>query len=88
MKFTVEIPDDIVHWANAEAVNRQQIAKFLREELEKVGKLYGHKPELGRPCKPGISHEWRGFIFNHVRVIAQKKDTPPLGGIDAATYGR
>ena len=88
MKFTVEIPDDVVQWANAEAVNRQMIAKFMREELQKVGSRYGHSPELGRPQTPGRSHEWRAFIFNYVRVIAQKKATPELGGIDAATYGR
>ena len=88
MKFIVEIPDDVVQWANAEAVNRQMIAKFLREELQQVGSRYGHSPELGRPQVPGRSHEWRAFIFNFVRVIAQKKATPELGGIDAATYGR
>lgn len=88
LKFTVDIPDDVVQWANAEAVNRQMIAKFLREELRRVGTRYGHNPELGKPQTPGESHEWRGFIFNSVRVIAQKKSTPELGGIDAATYGR
>jgi hypothetical protein len=87
LKFTVDIPDDVVGWANGEAVNRQMIAKFMREELRNVGTRYGHKPELGRPQTPGESHEWRGFIFNFVRVIAQKKNTPALGGVDAATYG-
>ena len=88
MKFIVDIPDDVVQWANAEAVNRQMIAKFMLEELQSVGSRYGHSPELGRPQIPGRSHEWRAFIFNYVRVIAQKKPTPDRGGIDAATYGR
>lgn len=88
MKFTVEIPDDVVQWANSEAVNRQMIAKFMREELQKIGSRYGHSPELGRPQIPGRSHEWRAFIFNYVRVIAQKKAKADPGGIDAATYGR
>lgn len=87
MKFIVEIPDDDVSWANAEAVNRQMIAKFMREELKTVGHRFGGIPQLA-DVGPGISHEWRAWIFNQVRVIAQKKGTPALGGIDAATYGR
>ena len=69
MKFTVEIPDDTVDWANAEAVNRQMIAKFMREELQAVGSRWGHAPALHRPQIPGQSTEWRGFIFNAVRVL-------------------
>jgi hypothetical protein len=70
MKIVIEIPDEIVGWAHAEGVNRQTIAKFLREELNKVGRRYGHVPELGRPQFAGESHEWRAFIFNTVRVTA------------------
>lgn len=73
MKFTVEIPDDDVEWANAEAVNRQMIAKFMREELQGVGFRHGHAPELGRPQVPGQTTEWRGFIFNHARVLVPKR---------------
>lgn len=69
MKFTVEIPDDDVEWANAEGVNRQTIAKFMREELQKVGLRHGHSPELGRPQIAGRSHNWWAFIFNHARVL-------------------
>ena len=68
MKFTVEIPDDTVQWAQAEGVNRQMIAKFMREELHMVGPRHGHSPELNRAQIPGQSHEWRGFILNEVRV--------------------
>lgn len=68
MKFTVEIPDDIIPWAQAEGVNRQMIAKFMREELHMVGSRHGHSPELNRAQIPGQSHEWRGFIFNDARV--------------------
>ena len=72
MKFTVEIPDDIVQWANAEAVNRQTIAKFMREELEMVGSRHGHSPELGRGKFPGEDHEWRAWIFNVIKVRCQR----------------
>lgn len=68
MKFTVEIPDDTVQWAQAEGVNRQMIAKFMREELRAVSSRFGHSPELNRLQIPGQSHDWRGFIFNEARV--------------------
>ena len=80
MKFTVEIPDDVIGWANAEAVNRQQIAKFMREELHKVGSRYGFVPEL-RDVGPGKSHDWRAWIFNDVRVKAQKARQPSLDAV-------
>ncbi|KPL28073.1 MAG: hypothetical protein AMJ72_05375 [Acidithiobacillales bacterium SM1_46] len=72
MKFTVEIPDDIVQWAQAEGVNRQMIAKFMREELQLVGTRHGHTPDLQRVKLPGQSHEWRAWIFNLVKVRCQK----------------
>jgi hypothetical protein len=84
MKFTVEIPDDTFSWANAEAVNRQTVAKFMREELRKIGSRYGHSPELGRPQVPGRSHEWRAFIFNEARVLAQKSKQPTLDSVIGA----
>ncbi len=87
MKFTVEIPDEDVVWANAEAVNRQEIAKFMREELQSIGNRFGGVAEI-REIGPGISHEWRGWIFNRARVFAQKKEKPALTGIDAASCGR
>lgn len=71
MRFIVEIPDDIVQWAQAEGVNRQMIAKFMREELHMVGSRHGHSPELNRAKEPGESHEWRAWIFNLVRVRCQ-----------------
>ena len=71
MKFTVEIPDHIIEWVQAEGVNRQAIAKFMREELKAVGTRWGHAPTLGKPQEPGRTHEWRGFVFNNVRVLAQ-----------------
>jgi len=73
MRFIVEIPDDTVQWANAEAVNRQMIAKFMREELRAVASRFGHSPELHRPQIPGQSHEWRGFIFNEARVLVPQE---------------
>ena len=78
MKFTVEIPDDIVQWANAEGVNRQMIAKFMREELQLVGTRYGHSPELGRPKFPGQgdSHDWRAWILNELRVRCNTQPLP------------
>ena len=76
MKFTVEIPDDTVQWANAEGVNRQTIAKFMREELQLVSSRWGHSPELKRPKIPGQSHEWRGFIFNEARVLCPRVEIP------------
>lgn len=81
MKFTVEIPDDTFSWASAESVNRQMVAKFMREELQKIGSRYGHSPELGRPQVPGRSHEWRAFIFNEARVRAQKSKQPTLDSV-------
>lgn len=77
MKFIVEIPDDTVQWANAEAVNRQQIAKFMREELQAIGTRHGHSPELNRAQIPGQSHNWRGFIFNEARVRCPKITISP-----------
>ncbi len=77
MKFTVEIPDDIVQWANAEGVNRQMIAKFMREELQLIGTRHGHSPELGRGKYPGDDHEWRAWIFNLIRVRCTTSPTPP-----------
>jgi hypothetical protein len=91
VKFTVEIPDDTVGWAQAEAANRQVIAKFMREELEKVGRLYGHVPELGKTQRPGESHEWRAFIFNSVKVTAEprvKKKPAKAKVVDARKYVR
>lgn len=73
MKFTVDIPDDTVQWAQAEGVNRQTIAKFMREELRMVSSRFGHSPELNRPQLPGQSHEWRGFIFNEARVLVPRR---------------
>ncbi len=71
MRFTVEIPDDVVSWAHAEGVNRQMLAKFMREELKAVGTRHGGIPEL-RDVGPGRSHDWRAWVFNDVRVKAQK----------------
>lgn len=76
MKFTVEIPDDIVRWAQAEGVNRQMIAKFMREELRMVSSRFGHSPKLKRPQVAGHSHEWRGFIFNEARVLVPQNKNP------------
>lgn len=87
MKFIVEVPDDVFEWAKAEGVNRQMVAKFMREELRNVGTRYGGITDLYE-VGPGYSHEWRGWIFDDVRVVAQKSASPPLGGIDAATHGR
>jgi hypothetical protein len=72
MRLIVELPDDTVQWANAEGVNRQTIAKFMREELHAVASRFGHSPELHRPQLPGQSHEWRGFIFNEARVLVPR----------------
>lgn len=72
MKFTVEIPDDTVEWAQAEGVNRQTLAKFMREELQMIGSRHGHSPELNRSQNPGQSHNWRGFIFNEARVLVTR----------------
>ncbi len=78
MKFTVEIPDDIVQWANAEGVNRQMIAKFIREELQNVGTRYGHSPDLGRAKFPGQgdSHDWRAWILNELHVRCNTRAMP------------
>lgn len=78
MKFIVEIPDDIVQWANAEGVNRQMIAKFIREELQAVGTRYGHSPELGRAKFPGQgdSHDWRAWILNMLHVRCNTRAMP------------
>ena len=73
MRFYVEVPDDILRWAFGEGNNRQSIAKFMREELQNVGRRYGQLPELDRAKTPGQSHEWRAFIFNDVMVAAETK---------------
>jgi len=88
MKFTVEIPDDTVQWANAEGVNRQTIAKFMREELRMVSSRHGHSPTLNRAQVPGESHEWRGFIFNEVRVRVTTKVIDRIFKVDTAAHGR
>ena len=89
MKFTVEIPDDIVQWANVEGVNRQMIAKFMREELRMVSSRHGHSPTLNRAQVPGESREWRGFIFNEVRVRVPTRVIPNfLKKVDRAAHGR
>ena len=88
MKFTVEIPDDTVQWANAEGVNRQTIAKFMREQLRMVSSRFGHSPELNRPQVPGQSHEWRGFIFNEARVRVTTKAIDNIFKVDTAAHGR
>ena len=72
MKFVVDIPDDTFDWAKAEGVNRQTVAKFMREELRMIGSRHGHSPELKRAQIPGQSHEWRGFIFNEARVLCPR----------------
>ena len=78
MKFIVEIPDDVIQWANAEGLNRQTIAKFIREELEQIGTRYGHSPELGRAKFPGQgdSHDWRAWICNIVKVRCTPAASP------------
>ena len=78
MKFIVEIPDDIVQWANAEGVNRQMIAKFMREELQQAGTRHGHAPSLGRPKFPGQgdSHDWRAWILNEIHVRCNRSAMP------------
>ncbi len=83
MKFTVEVPDAAVEWAQAEGVNRQTLAKFMREELQAVGTRHGHAPELGRPQTPGRSHNWRGFIFNEVRVRCPRVKIPDVLSVRA-----
>ena len=76
MKFIVEIPDDTIQWAQAEGLNRQTIAKFMREELQMIGTRHGHSPELNRAQIPGQTHNWRGFIFNEARVRCPKVTIP------------
>ena len=88
MKFTVEIPDDTMQWASAEGVNRQRIAKFMREELQAVSSRWGHSPTLNREQVPGESHEWRGFIFNEVRVRVTTKVIDRIFKVDTAAHGR
>jgi len=85
MKFTVEIPDDTVEWAQAarKGVNRQTIAKFMREELQMIGSRHGHSPKLGRPQVPGHSFNWRGFIFNEARVRCSKIKFPAVLSVRA-----
>lgn len=69
MKIVIEVPDETIEWAHAEGVNRQMIAKFLRDEVQGIGRRFGHVPELGRHQRPGESHEWRAWIFNQVGVV-------------------
>jgi len=88
MKFTVEIPDDTVEWAQAEGVNRQTIAKFMREELQMIGSRFGHAPQLKRPQIPGKSHNWHGFIFNEARVRCPKIQLPPVPSVMANSISR
>ncbi len=88
MKFTVDIPDDTVQWAQAEGVNRQTIARFMREELRAVSSRFGHSPELNRLQVPGQSHEWRGFIFNEARVLVPARITEDIFKVDTGTHGR
>jgi len=88
MKFTVEIPDDTVEWAQAEGVNRQSLAKFMREELQMIGSRHGHSPELNRPQIPGQSHNWRGFIFNEARVRCPKIQLSPVRSATANLISR
>lgn len=83
MKFTVEIPDDTIEWAQAEGVNRQTIAKFMREELQMIGSRFGHSPQLQRPQIPGQSHNWRGFIFNEARVRCPRVKLPAVLSVRA-----
>ena len=90
MKFTVEIPDDVFQWANAEGVNRQMVAKFIREELQLVGTRYGHSPELGRGKEPGQgdSHDWRAWILNLIHVRCNTKASPKPKKKKRKTRGR
>jgi hypothetical protein len=88
MRFLVDIPDDTVQWANAEGINRQQIAKFMREELHAVASRFGHSPELNRPQIPGQSHEWRGFIFNEARVLVPRSKPLKEPDIDTCKQNR
>jgi len=88
MKFTVEIPDDTVEWAQAEGINRQTLAKFMREELQMIGSRHGHAPQLKRQQIPGQSHDWRGFIFNEARVICQKLKIPSVRSVLANSISR
>lgn len=88
MKFIVELPDDTVQWAQAEGINRQTIAKFMREELQLVSSRWGHSPELNRPQIPGQSHEWRGFIFNEVRVLITRRKSSIHLELDTVANGR
>ena len=88
MKFIVEIPDDTIQWAHAEGVNRQSIAKFMREELKLASSRHGHSPELNRAKLPGQSHEWRGFIFNEARVRCPRVSFPSAQSAKANSISR
>jgi hypothetical protein len=88
MRFLVDIPDDTVQWAQAEGINRQTIAKFMREELQVVSARYGHSPKLDRPQLPGHSHEWRGFIFNEARVLVPRNKPLKEPDIDTCPQTR
>lgn len=59
MKFTVEIPHrDFLH-AGCWGVNRQTIAKFMREELQSCG---GHfSPD-----------DWQWHVLRNAKVVAEK----------------
>lgn len=80
MRFTVEIPDDVVGWAHAEGVNRQMMAKFIREELKKVGTRHGGIPQL-RDVGPGKSHDWRAWLLNDIKVRAVKTRETSLDAV-------
>jgi len=88
MKFIVEIPDDTIQWAQAEGVNRQTVAKFMRKELEMIGSRHGHSPELNRGKYPGQSHEWRAFVFNEARVRCPKITIPPARSATGSSISR
>lgn len=88
MKFIVELPDDTVQWAHAEGVNRQTIAKFMREELQMVSSRFGHSPDLNRAQIPGQSHEWRGFIFNEARVRCPRITIPSVRSVTGSSISR
>ena len=78
MKFTVEIPDDIIQWANGEGVHRNMLATFIREELQDVGTRYGQSPDLGRTKFPGQrdSKDWRAWILNMIHVRCNTSAMP------------
>lgn len=71
MQFLVEIPDTLIRRAQEQAVNRQMIAKFIREELQSCGGQF-----TGNPLDPD---DWRQFITLKVKVKAlNQPGLPPL----------